>query len=259
MVKLFGIDPSNDDAVVHPQSFCYTCYKTADRIKKGNSTKRVTPECLPHNDVMCDVCDLKCSCGRPKKKKSCGRPTALTHHIQSVACAIPEKDITQTVSHRNSYLTNYTCGFCKRFVVQPVEIEPCKSLACSSCCIDACGQLPVFTCAGCSVEHTTVISSFSRLSPIAIKVLNELLVKCTKCHYEVPLLMISSDCKNHSQLAKVPTIDDIIHQPLEAEPTQFETRAVSNVMSRIIYHQNESTKVITLPRKGTVSICKLIL
>lgn len=105
--------------------------------------------------------------------------------------------------------------------------------------------------------NTLQSPTFSSLSPIAIKVLNEILVTCTTCNREVPLLIISKDCKNHTQQAKSATIDDIIHQPLEAPPTQLETRAVSKVMSRIIYHQNDST-MITLPRKGTVIYMYLI-
>ena len=143
-MKLLGIDFSSDDSLVHPQSFCYSCFRTADRISSSKSEPPhwVVEEWLPHDENDCEICDKKCkggrpkkrrSSGRPKKRRSSGRPSALTKHLQTIATT--KYDFSLDVLS-GSYKENYTCVFCESFVVRPVEIQPCKTLACLSCCLD---------------------------------------------------------------------------------------------------------------------------
>ena len=75
-------------------------------------------------------------------------------------------------------------------------------------------------------------------------------VKCSKCGHEVPLAAVNKDCNDHEHSEKV-TLEDVIQQPLEAEPTNLEKQAVVSLMSRIMHHQGDAT-MVQLPTRGRV-------
>ena len=47
------------------------------------------------------------------------------------------------------------------------------------------------------------------------------------------------------------TAQEMINQPLEAEPTKLEKQAAVNVVTRLLHHSND--QVVRLPTGGTVS------
>ena len=105
--KLFGVDVSDDDAHVHPEFFCNSCYLTAKRSSlnhPGEPINRVPFQWAPHSDDLCSVCDSKCKGGRPKKKEpSGGRPSALHQHIQLLFLMLlffPNSICWKTISSR---------------------------------------------------------------------------------------------------------------------------------------------------------------
>lgn len=252
--KLFGIDVTTDDRLIHPSFFCNSCHLTGRRLEKQHqqeSSKFNLLEWLPHNDDHCNVCDTKCKGGRPKKKNAAGRPSALKKHIQSVASRIPGNDISN-ITQPGSYTEDFTCVFCKSFVVKPVEIQPCKSLACSICCINV-SPGETFHCPGCSNIHECTASVFSKLSPIVEKVLCQVLVKCKTCGHPVTLSAAYEKCSHHEQAEQV-ALEEVVQVPLDAELTNLEKRAAVNLVSRMIHHQGDST--LTLPRRGRVSNTK---
>ena len=145
--KLFGIDASDDDPTVHPKFFCNSCYLTAKTSSKnhpGEPIKRAQYQWFPHADTSCLICDSKCKGGRPKKKSCGGRPLALHEHIKAVASAVPSSKVTDVLD--GSYNKEVCCVKCRAIVVKPVEIQPCKSLACSSCCLDLVSDKRCFCC-----------------------------------------------------------------------------------------------------------------
>lgn len=205
---------------------------TARRISKqqpGLSKKRDVLEWLPHDDDNCDICDRKCKGGHPKKKKSGDRPSALATHIQSAGSHIPEYDISHRVQP-NSHTKSFTCDFCKSFVIRPVEIQPCKSLGCSSCCIHAVSSGQTFSCPGCLESHQCNTSVFSKLSPIVEKILNELLVTCDRCGNPVTLVAAHNKCQNHMLTERV-TLEELIQVPVDKELTNLEKKAAASLVS----------------------------
>ena len=161
---------------------------------------------------------------------------------------MPGNDISNIIQP-GTYTDNFTCVFCKSFVVKPVEIQPCKSLACSICCINV-STGETFHCPGCSSSHECTASVFSRLSPIVEKVLCQVPVKCKTCGHPVILSAANEKCSHHERPEHV-TLEEVIQVPLTAEPTNLEKRAAANLVSRMIHHQGDST--LTVPRRGRVS------
>ena len=99
LLEHLGVDVTGDDSSVHPQLFCNVCYMTAKRISRSSQkwTSLVPVQWLPHNNEMCSICDLELRGGRPKKKKSIGRPTLIQQHITSEATKIPHFVLSQVV------------------------------------------------------------------------------------------------------------------------------------------------------------------
>ena len=167
---------------MHPGSFCNNCYLTAKRAS-GKNRYRPVPDCvewLPHDNSYCHICDAQDNKGRPKKlTHPGGRPSFLTTHICSVASSIPTFSLSQVIN--KTYINDVTCKLCNLAVHEPVEVLPCKSLICCSCLL---GHLDkdsnMFHCPGCSEEHTNTESSFTKMSPIAEKMINNMMVKCNK-------------------------------------------------------------------------------
>uniref|UniRef100_A0A1X7U4H6 RAG1 importin-binding domain-containing protein n=1 Tax=Amphimedon queenslandica TaxID=400682 RepID=A0A1X7U4H6_AMPQE len=84
ILEVLGVDPSNDDDNVHPESFCNSCYLTAKRASvKCTSSSWQSITWTHHDNNSCLICDVKCIGGRPKKVTSGGRPTLLTQQIRS--------------------------------------------------------------------------------------------------------------------------------------------------------------------------------
>lgn len=142
------------------------------------------------------------------------------------------------------YNEDVHCIMCKAVVVKPVEVQLCKLLACESCCIELMSTKPSFDCPGCSMKHSCSIESFSSISPLVKKVLSDLSVQCDKCHRLVRLASMNDDCSSstHQSLSHPKaTIEDIIQQPLEAEPTILERKAATSLVSRLLHQQRDGT------------------
>lgn len=251
-----GIDATTDDAQIHPESFCNTCRLRAKRISTSGGNTFPPTEWLPHEDDHCLVCDVKSKGGRPKKISRTGRPSNVQQHISSVASILPHFHLSQVI---DSTMKKYvTCSSCCSAVIKPVQILPCKSLICSDCCsklvstTSTLQQLP-FRCPGCSGEHESSELTFACLSPIEKKKFNDLLLRCDKCNGEVKLQCIGQQCDSHvQQIGKDSlTLQDVIRQPLDIQPSKLESTAAIKVVSRIL-HQNKSSTTCTLSTGGRV-------
>ena len=103
--KSFKINVYDDNEEVHPKFICRTCYSALLNIKKrGIHSSQVVATWKPHNE-SCEVC-LKCNVksvgGRPKKKKSPGRPAKIVSVSDmmnlDVSKSIPP-DVEKAVAH----------------------------------------------------------------------------------------------------------------------------------------------------------------
>ena len=248
VVKLYAIDVSSDDSTIHPQFFCNSCYitaKTAFSKHPGDPIKREQYEWLPH-DENCSICATKK--GRPKKKSFGGRPSVLEQHIRSISCAMPSTTV-QVLDVL--YKEDVCCVVCKSdIVVKAVEIQPCKLLACQSCCIELVASKQPFSCPGCSLMHDCSVTTFSPVSSIVKKIICDLLVKCEKCKKTIKLVSLSDECATHQSQNPNVTLEDIIQQPLDAEPTGLEKRAATNLITRLLHQKGDGS--ISLPRRGKV-------
>ena len=133
LLRGLGVDVSSDKTEVYQGFFCNSCYLAA---KKCSNQSSQTPsrliEWLPHNDIHCSICDVRCKGGRPKKCSS-RRPSLISTHIKSVALPVPSFTLAQ-VSDEN-YKDEVTCSCCKGAIQTHVEILPCKSLYCCNCAL----------------------------------------------------------------------------------------------------------------------------
>ena len=243
ILKQFEIDTSFDNTEVHPDSFCNNCYSAAKR-----SANRVPFQWSPHNETSCFVCDNKCKGGRPKKPvTTSGRPSKLQQHLSSVASAIPRFDLNR-VANRH-LLNDVTCPSCDLAINRPIEILPCKSLVCCSCCNKLVSLQTSFSCPGCNETHESAVCSFSRPSRIVENMLNEMVVECEKCCEKIKLALIEKECAYHGNDSSH-MLEDVLNQSLEVEPTKLEKRAAVNLMTRML-HQGDDM-VVTLSTGGRV-------
>lgn len=245
IIKVYGIDPFQDSIDIHPQFFCNSCYLTAKHLKsteeKGGftTTNRVIFNWVPHTDSDCIVCTVKIQGGRPKKISSSGRPTDLEQHIKATAGIIPNAKVlvNSVIGLSQPSILDITCGRCNMIVSHPLEILPCKKLVCRDCCLCLVKQKPCFKCPGCSEFHETVYESFSKVSPVVDNILMEVVMRCQKCGRQVKLgKYTDEDCNSH--VTQV-TAEEMINQPLEAEPTKLEKQAAVNVVSRLLHHSKD--------------------
>ena len=248
ILEVFEIDPTSDSDDVHPEAFCNTCYLTAKRTPRTKQIRNPV-KWLPHSDVHCAVCDERCKGGRPKKLSSCGRPSLLHTHIRSVACDLPKFTLEQVVDE--TYIENIKCSICKSAINNPIEVLPCKSLICCSCLLlHLDKEMTTFHCPGCSEQHDSNNPTFSRLSPVAEKMLNNMVVNCEKCYRPVKLSISNKNCDHHEDL-RCSKLTELVDRPIEAEPTDIEKHVATNVVTRLLHHNDNM--VVKLPTGGQVS------
>ena len=234
----FGVDPAHDNSLVQPEFFCNVCYMTAKRISQSSfhRTSRVLFQWVPHNDTCCYICDIQCKGGRPKKKTSGGRPSLLQQHIMSVSSTVPQFELSQVVDETRKI--DVMCCSCNLAANRAIEIIPCKSLICCSCCMTLVSEAS-FRCPGCHDEHDSSPSSFTKPSPLVEKMLNEMLVICKRCVRKIKLEVIDKECMHHEREFNL-TLQDITNHSFEVEPTQMETRAAAQIISRALQHTDNS-------------------
>lgn len=255
-----GAEVLSDDSLIHPPYFCASCYLAAKRIcgspttYKPKSLVAAPVEWVPHNDTFCEVCDVYCKGGRPKKSAR-GRPNDFQQHIASIAVKVPGFSLSQIVD--KSCKPYVTCTFCEMAANKPIRILPCQSIVCYKCCTTVTSN--EFECHGCSSRHDSLSATFTELSSLEQKMLKDMKVKCEKCDRIVKLEKIDEACENHGEEnPAVMTLQEVIHQPLVVKPSKLESQAAIRVVSRMI-HQNDGT-TCKLPTGGRVrlhNICML--
>lgn len=250
ILQYLNVDVALDNSLVHPEYFCQGCLSRAKRLMKGSNSKQQEPvEWLPHDNEFCPICDGKCKGGRPKTTSTGpGRPTVIQQHLTAVAAHLPEFALSQIMDE--GLKEHVTCTRCHLAANRPVQILPCKSLACYNCCVFLSQNNTVFNCPGCSCEHEPVPSTFAKLSPFEEKGFNELVLKCEKCDSAIPLESFNKNCEHHNSshtkngTGTSMTVQDIMNQPMEVEPSKLESRVAMKVVSRFL-HSNK-TKTCTL-------------
>lgn len=249
VLEVLGVDPTNDDDNVHPESFCNSCYLTAKRaLSKCTSSSRQSITWTPHEDNSCLICDVKCIGGRPKKVTSSGRPTLLTQQIRSYAFDLPPFSLDQVIDQ--SYIDSITCSLCKSAVNSPVEVVPCQSVLCCNCLLSQLDKkLDQFQCPGCTEYHDNHVTSFTNLSPLAQTMIKNIMVRCEKCHRPVKLININKGCAHH--LDNSSTLVDATNLSSDAHPSLIEKQVATNVVTRLL-HQSDSP-LVKLPTGGQVS------
>lgn len=210
------------------------------KLHPGETINKVKFDWLPHDDDECTICTAGRGRGRPKKKSFGGRPSALVQHIRAVSCPLPATEIHVLDTQ---YKEDVCCIVCKSVAV---EIQPCKLLACQSCCIQLVSQKqPAFTCPGCSLSHDCADITFSSVSPFVKKIIGNLLVHCDKCSKQIKLICLNDDCATHHQTAENPSVDaaleEVIRQPLDVQPTNLEKKVATNLVTRLFHQQGDNS------------------
>lgn len=249
ILKFWGIKPNNDISDVHPEFFCNSCYSASKRQMSSSSSPSVVDsfEWLPHDEECCLVCDTLCKGGRPKKRKySKGRPTNIHQHIRAIACEVPQFSLPQINDDRIK--ESVTCCSCSSAANKPVELLPCKSIACSKCSLDL-AKSATFICPGCSLEHPSTEDTFTKLSSIAERMFADLTVTCEHCQCRIKLENLDEECSEHMESHQA-SLEDVLAVQNDRAPTELEKKVALTVVSKMV-KQNE-TATIKLSTKGRV-------
>ncbi len=153
----------------------YICEKFSSILTSlGVNNLRSTDDTI-HPPSFCNLCYSKCKGGRHKKISSGGRPSLLQAHIQYVSTDLVHQfKLSQIMD--NTCMKYIRCASCQYEVNRPVEILPCKTRMCYSCCLDVIAESH-FDCKGCPDKHVVTTGTFSQLSPMAEKTINDMHVK----------------------------------------------------------------------------------
>ena len=234
LMSSIGIDPTSEDATVQPSKYCHCCH-----VKLTSASKISPIKWKLHSDESCLVCDVYCKGGRPKKRCSTGRPTLLQSHIKSAAAATPHFTLSQIADKR--CVANVTCCSCNSVLNGSIELMPCKTLLCSSCCT-LLAVSPSFNCPGCLCQHHSTTDTFTKPSSLIKKMINEMRVVCKKCSSMVNLELLTQDCS--------------LHQKAASKETQSNNKMAIKVVSQLIKDSDGST--ITVSTGDRVSIATAI-
>ena len=238
LLEHYGVDPTVEDDLVFPDSFCNSCYLTAKKTRASGEklSSRKPMDWPPHDpNSTCFMCDELCKGGGRKRKVSTGRPTLLQQHLQSLHSRILHFDLSQVVTEAAKH--KVTCDQCTMAANKPVEIVPCGAIVCYSCSVLLARTQPTFNCPKCSASHDSAAQSFTRPSYKIENLFNELLVKCGKCQCEVKLESVEEGCAYHEQ-----------QQSLR---TSLEKQAAMKVVSRMLRENDSGT--LTVLTGGRVS------
>ena len=249
-LEALGIDTTNDQENIHPNSFCNSCYLISKHVSHSSSTR---PKIMwsKHDDNHCTVCDVMCKGGRRRKTTSSGRPTLLTQHIRSVACHFPPFTLHQIIDQ--TYSCSVTCIICNLAINNPVEILPCKTMVCCNCLISHFDQkIDQFQCPGCNECHDSNASSFTKISPVAEQMIGNILLNCKECHRPVKLKDLCKECSHHDTSSAA--LIDTRHLSIDTQPTTVEKQVATNVVTRLLHQSNGA--VVSLPTGGLVSVIK---
>ena len=263
---------------VHPPRFCNSCYLTVKctlRARQDGSVHRtslVLQSWAEHSDDGCATCAMvvgRSGGGRPKKKKNIKRcPTSLTAHIQAVAgprhqCSTPltpDRFLSCSEPGLGLCTEDVTCKCCNNILDEPVEF-PCKHLVCRVCCLQLLtintDSLP---CPHWQQIHPQADSSFQAPPPLAVKFLQQLVVRCDReeCTEAVHLgdlqAHLDSKCRKTSTTRQAITLEQVMDQSPSVPPTRIEMQAAGLVVRKILHSQPEGQQgVISLPTGGCVS------
>ena len=278
ITEFFGCDHTSNNPAVHPPRFCNSCYLSMRQTLKARQNGTVHRTSLSlhpweeHHDGTCSTCDMvvgRSGGGRPKKRRnipSC--PSSLSLHIQKVAgpqyrCSVPltpTRFLSCPEAGSGLCTDDVMCKCCNEIVDQAVEV-PCKHLMCYGCCLKLLTtHLNFFPCPHCKKNHDQAVSTFQAPSPLAVKFLQQLVIRCDRedCTEAVHLkdLKTHLDCKfrkdSTTSILQSITLDQIMDQPPNAPPTRVEIEAAGLVVRKIL-SQSESQGLISLPTGGCVS------
>ena len=162
--EAFGIPIGDDNASIHPPSFCTSCFAIMrhheKRLRSGcHYYCTLTPiQWLPHTDDHCATCsahDTQAKGGQPSKKgKHRGRPpksgvapstgsSALIHQVRlKMASSIHPRDVPKLLPSQflppppPVQLSQFTCCICNGILDSPIELG-CGHTLCSEGCISS--------------------------------------------------------------------------------------------------------------------------
>ena len=144
-----GIDPTSQDATIHPSKFCHCCH-----VKLTSASKISPMKWVPNSDIKKVLLVAR----------HCYSHTLsllqLQHHIS----------LSQIADKR--CVAKVTGCSCNGALNGPLELLPCKTLMCSSCCTSLAVSAS-FNCPSCLYQHDASIDKFTALVE---KMINEMSV-----------------------------------------------------------------------------------
>ncbi len=203
--------------------------------------------------------ERKCG-GRPAKRKNIlGCSRVLQEHVKSVAGKSRYSDpltIDRVFppSHGLS-IEDFTCKICGNVYNQPIEL-PCKEVMCYECCLSRMRSNAVtMPCPSCSDGHPYRTSTFQAPSPVIVKLIDQLILRCNRCTAAVQLQdlqeHLDGGCKS-SSITHSLTVEQILSQPMDIPPTRIELETAGHLVRKLLLQTTDNS--FSVPTGGCVSI-----
>jgi len=255
LLAVAGIDTSQDNKDVHPNTFCNSCYLTLRQLQAADSSGNIRETALrpfqwvPHHDgcTTCKHFALSQRGGRPRKHRMpCGRPRddgkrALHQHILTISppsyTANSPLDVSRFSKPASISLSDLQCRLCQYIVDQPVETTYHHHLMCASCVRGSIDN-DDWSCPCGDPSHKLSLESIQKPSEVVLKLHATLLVKCERCNTRMELQHLHTHTLSVCQNVQPPSPSKVTVQQLwegtsTSTPTPMEVKTVGILAQRV--------------------------
>ncbi len=271
ILKVFGIDISEDVETTHPQSYCKQCnnimYNTAKKAMDGRqyNPRKVIASWSAHSEDNCLVCS-SCSThsigGRPRKQLYApGRPAkgsfrSCIQYVHTIAPPTFCQQATVIAPH-----DIFECPLCLHIVDKPIELA-CGSLVCAGCLCERLRVSQSLSCPCCHSEHLDDFTTIHPPSEITLRALGNMEVTCSMCakrgHLRNHKAHVDSMCgTTHFKSAPL-NATDLLSIPEDVILTPLEEKLKSKLIKRSM-HNSHTLEVKTGGQVRTILLFLIII
>lgn len=283
--SVFDIAVEVESDSIYPSIVCHCCYLTlrqllnAKQAGQFRGTDLVPQTWLPHANP-CQLCQdaPKVSRGRPKKRKSRGRPIEEDIHRQSRMImhhlsTLQTRKYADCTLHKSCFLTtsfldDFSCQLCQSVPHQPLQVLDCQHFLCMSCIRSMC-ESGCKTVCPCN-NRALSVNDICVPSNLLLKILDSLLVHCIKgCGEVMELQHLMQHIESKCTDIPVPpsskiTVEQLLELQLQESSSHLQTQTMGLLVQKLfpsngaVTCRSSSGKVSVVIHKMQLKIMKLI-